>query len=277
MAEPEQMAYRPMCTQYAGVQQRWLVIYSPQAYQRALKTFNKKALKQTEADLKAFNKLCKHAFACQADAQKALTEFENQLKMIIVADSDIEAHPYYKGKGRPAKGHEPDGYHYHISGHLASLPEQHQLKIARKSCFILATNQLDNNVLSDDAMIDTYKNQQKVERGFRFLKDPLFMASSIFLKSPKRIMALLMVMTLCLLVYAALEYRIRQALKHQQVAFVSQKGKLIDNPTARWVFLYFAGIHVLSIASTSTIVLNLDSHHLALLQALGDHFVVLYA
>jgi hypothetical protein len=40
-----------------------------------------------------------------------------------------------------------------------------------------------------------YKNQQKVERGFRFFKDPLFMA-------------LMMVMTLCLLVYAALEYRI---------------------------------------------------------------------
>jgi len=57
---------------------------------------------------------------------------------------------------------------------------------------------------------------------------------------------------------------------------VNQTGKPINNPTARWVFLYFAGIHVLSIASTSTIVLNLDCHHLALLQALGRHFVDLY-
>ena len=39
------------------------------------------------------------------------------------------------------------------------------------------------------------------ERGFRFLKDPLFFASSLFLKNPKRIMALLMVMLLSLLVY----------------------------------------------------------------------------
>ncbi len=32
-----------------------------------------------------------------------------------------------------------------------------------------------------------YKEQQNVERGFAFLKDPLFFADSIFLKSPKRI------------------------------------------------------------------------------------------
>ena len=51
--------------------------------------------------------------------------------------------------------------------------------------------------------------------GIRFLKDPLFLASSLFLKSPKRIMALMMVMTLCLLVYAALQHRIRQRLEQR--------------------------------------------------------------
>lgn len=42
-----------------------------------------------------------------------------------------------------------------------------------------------------------------MERGFRFLKDPMFLASTLFLKKAQRIMALLFVMTLCLLVYAA--------------------------------------------------------------------------
>jgi hypothetical protein len=51
------------------------------------------------------------------------------------------------------------------------------------------------------------------ERGFRFRKDPQFLAASLYLKKPERIMALLMVMTVCLLGYAALEYRIRQALQ----------------------------------------------------------------
>ena len=48
-----------------------------------------------------------------------------------------------------------------------------------------------------------YKGQVYAERGFRFLKDPQFLASSLYLKKPERIMALLMVMTVCLLVYAA--------------------------------------------------------------------------
>jgi len=38
-----------------------------------------------------------------------------------------------------------------------------------------------------------------------------------YLKKPERIMALLMVMTVCLLVYAALEYRIRKALKDHEL------------------------------------------------------------
>ena len=51
-------------------------------------------------------------------------------------------------------------------------------------------------------MLEVYKDQGvSVERGFRFLKDPMFYAESLYLKSLKRIMALLMVMTLSLLLY----------------------------------------------------------------------------
>ena len=57
------------------------------------------------------------------------------------------------------------------------------------------------NELSDAEVVAAYKQQQQMERGFRFLKDPLFFASSLFLKNPKRIMVLLMVMLLSLLVY----------------------------------------------------------------------------
>ena len=55
------------------------------------------------------------------------------------------------------------------------------------------------------------------------------MASTLFLKSPERIM----VMTLCLLVYAALEYRIREALKAYDATFPDQLGEETMRPTAR--------------------------------------------
>ncbi len=43
-------------------------------------------------------------------------------------------------------------------------------------------------------MLSEYKAQQSCERGFGFLKDPLFFADSIFLKSPGRIESLAMIM-----------------------------------------------------------------------------------
>jgi transposase len=58
-------------------------------------------------------------------------------------------------------------------------------------------------------------------------------------------MALLRVMTVCLLVYASLEYRIRQALKAQKATFPDPKGQRIYHPTVRWVFHHFVGIHIL--------------------------------
>jgi len=143
---------------------------------------------------------------------------------------------------------------------------------------MVATNELDQAALSDEELMETYaKKQQKVERGFRFLKDPLFMASTVFLKSAERIMALAMIMTLSLLVYSALEHRIRESLKMHQTTFPNQKGQPIDHPTARWVFQFFTGIHLLVMASIGEAVLNLKQAHQALLVLLGEHFVALYA
>jgi transposase len=121
-----------------------------------------------------------------------------------------------------------------------------------------------------------YKGQAYAERGFRFLKDPQFLASSLYLKKPERIMALLMVMTVCLLVYAALEYRIRRALQEHSATFPDQKGKRIQTPTARWVFHYFVGIHVLYIPGQGLMMLNLTDEHQHLLHLLGKRYAWFY-
>ena len=98
--------------------------------------------------------------------------------------------------------------------------EQKAQILKKKSLFILATNELilamgelDEETLPAEDLLRGCKGQVRVERGFRFLKEPWFMASSIYLQNEKRIMALLMVMTLCLLVYSALEWRIREGLQ----------------------------------------------------------------
>ena len=122
-----------------------------------------------------------------------------------------------------------------------------------------------------------YKAQSAPERGFRFLKDPQFLASSFYLKKPERIMALLMVMTVCLLVYAALEYRLRKALREHDETFPDQKGRPTQGPTARWVFHVFVGIHVLLGVADKLLILNLQEHHQSILKVMGTAYETLYS
>lgn len=183
-----------------------------------------------------------------------MAAFKKNLKITFVSEAQVNIVPRYKGKGRPAQGREPSAIVYRIEGSLASMLQERTRRLKRKSCFILATNQLNCEALSDEDLIVAYKNQQKVKRGFSFLKDPMFMASTLFLKSLKRIMALMMVMTLSLMIYAALEHRIRETLKIHNETFPNQKGQMVSNPTARWVFQFFTGIYVLVVGVTRKIV-----------------------
>jgi transposase len=166
---------------------------------------------------------------------------------------------------------------YQIEGALTSSVTARAILVVQHSCFILATNELDESTLSPRELLEGYKGQKHAERGFRFLKDPLFLAASLYLKKPQPTMVLLMIMTVCLLVYAALEYRIRKALKTQQAAFPHQKGQPIQSPTARWVFQYFVGIHLLLMPRQWPLVLNLTDTHKHLLRLLGQPYEALYS
>ena len=282
-ADPQTMAllteeyrYHVVRSSYGGVEQRWVLIHSAPRQPQAQRTVDKQWLKRSEQEVKAFKTLCRTAFACEADAQQALARFAHDVQTTFLHDSLVYPTPHYGQRGRPGLGAQPEQTVYHIAGALASRLTDRQALVDQQSCFILATNELDEGQLSAQAVLDGYKGQARAERGFRFLKDPQFLASSLYLKKPERIMALLMVMTVCLLVYAALEYRIRTALKEHKATFPDQKGKRIQNPTARWVFHYFVGIHVLYLPQQSPIVINLTEEHQHLLQLLGNRYVGFY-
>jgi transposase len=166
---------------------------------------------------------------------------------------------------------------YQIEGALASSIAAREAFVAQQRCFILATNALDDRTLPPQALLEGYKGQHHAECGFRFLKDPRFLASSLYLKKPERIMALLMVMTVCWLVYTALEYRIRKGLMASQATFPNQRGQPGQHPTARWVFPYFSGIHLLRIPGEGAFVLNVNDQHRQLLRLLGHPYEALYS
>src|SRR5204863_5431502 len=180
---------------------------------QAQRTVDKQWHKQSADEVKAFKTLCRTAFACEADARQALARFAHDVQTTFLSDSTISPRPQYGKRGRPGPGAQPDQIVYHIAGALASRLTDRQARVDQHSCCILATNELDEAQLPAPEVLAGYKGQARAERGFRFLKEPQFLASSLYLKKPERIIAVLMVMTVCLLGYAALEYRSRTAPK----------------------------------------------------------------
>jgi len=118
-----------------------------------------------------------------------------------------------------------------------------------------------------------------VERGFRFLKDPFFLASSIFVKKPERVIALSFVMVLCLLVYRLAEHLLRRQLVATEQTLPNQINKPINRPTMRWIFQCFEGIDLLHIRVGSdfqTQVLGLQALHQRVLRLLGPAYSQFY-
>ena len=97
---------------------------------------------------------------------------------------------------------------------------------------MLATNDKD---LSPEHMLTQYKEQDSVERGFRFLKDGEYRLNHVFLKKNSGIEALMMVLTLGLLIYSVSQKQIRDLLVKTKQFYPNQKRKPIQNPTLRWI------------------------------------------
>lgn len=180
----------------------------------------------------------------------------------------------YDRPGRPTKRSKPTVQGYRVVGSV--VPDEALLteKDKRRGKFSIATNQLDADKLTAQEMLSVYKAQGvTVERCFRFLKDPLFFADSLFLKKPSRIMALLMIMGLSLLVYALTVRQLRQALQASDQSIPNQVGKPTQRPTMRRVFQMLEGIDLLIIMVAGQIierqVLNLRPVHEQILSLLG--------
>jgi len=271
--------YMPVESEYAAVRQRWLLVYSEQAYAREIHTFEKTLAKVRDRAEKDLKHLRNQPFACEADAQTAAEVFGSKLRYHDL-DWRICARYRYSSRGRPAASARPDVVEWYIEGTLQEDEQAIEEAKRRKGMFVIATNELDTEQLTDRQLLEVYKDQSvTVERGFRFLKDPMFYAESLYLKSPKRIMALIMVMTLSLLMYALAERRVRSALAEANEHIWDQKDKPTRRPTIRWVFMIFEDVLLLYLNGrgvTTRAPTNLRDEHRIVLRCLGPVYEKMY-
>ena len=249
-------SYREEKVLYGGVEQRWLLVESGQ---RRKLDLNKLAKKIKEELLKYSTKLAnleEKKFEDKYEAEFKIKELAAKLKYHQLSDLEITETLNREGK-----------IVYLLKGKLKE--NQELITQKQNSCgrFILATNILDTTDLEPIEILRIYKEQQSAERGFRFIKDPLFFADSLFVKNPQRVETMMMLMALCLLVYNLAQRQLRNSLKTQKSTVKNQLNQPTQSPTLRWIFQCFQGIHILIIQGVKRI-LNLTDSHSYILQFL---------
>ncbi len=265
-------------TRYRGAHQRWAVVFSKHAYDRECKTLEKHIQKTEDCLKKELWHLGNQVFHCEGDANEALKIFSKELTYFVLS-ATVEPIFQYTGKGRPSKDAKPSVIGYKIAGHVSRDEQKISLLKNTKGRFLLATNQLNKEVLPDEDILAEYKGQSKTESGFKFIKNDAFEVSSIFLKKPGRIRALMMVMTLCLMVYAIAQFELRSALESSQDTIPNQTKKETANPSMQWVYRLFHGVQVITLMiqeMTQEIVINLKAVHKKIIRYFGPRAMKIY-
>ena len=238
---------------YGDIEQRWLLIFSEQAAYREIKTLERKIEKAMKAHHKAILSLNKKKFESEKEAIDAAGKLIKKL-FYFTGTYEIEIVEKNEKKGRPLQNAAKIISFYKI---LVKI-EKNEIKINEekltKGRFILATNQMNEEELTNIQIFEEYKSLQNTERGFRFFKDPWFLAKQFFLKTPSRIAALMSIMSLSLLVYTAAEIKIRAALKEEKETIPDQNKRPIQRPTLRFIFQLFSSVTKITIKSKNEVV-----------------------
>lgn len=231
-----------------NTQQRWLVCQSKESLVRAEKSVSKAILKEYQVIEKSFFHLQAQRFKCKDDALSTANKSVKKWNYHDLIDFEVQELKRFNKVGY-TKGRSPDYYEYKVVGRFTQSMEKIDMETQRKASFVLATN-MTRKDLADDEVVAAYKKQQHVERGYRFLKDPQFFANAFFLKSPARISALIMVMTLALLVYSIAQKRVNAAIKKNNIEFKNLAGVMKKSLTVRRAFQLFRGVYTLPSQST---------------------------
>jgi transposase len=259
--------------------ERWVIVRTKARELAAKEQREKKGKKAQEQWEKPLWHVSHQEFACEQDAHKAWKQAIKGKPSFLLASFTLEEQRQYQQKGRPKKDAVPDKMAWHLVPTLTVDPLEMEILTRRQASFIIATNMLDEQSLSHEEVFLTYKEQGGVERGFRFLKDPLFLASSVVVKKPERVIALSFIMVLCLLIYRLAEHVLRRQLAQTSQTIPNQMNKPTNRPTMRWIFQCFEGIDLLHISvgeSVQTQILGLQPLHQRILRLLGSIYCQLY-
>jgi len=249
----------------------FLVISSEKLGKRKEKSLADHIAREQKGFTKKAEQLHKETFACEADAQKAMRKLMNTIEAkgyTVTGSLHCEEKPLRR-PGRPKKDGIPEmEQHWKALVTPGELREDiYKQRLQRESTFVLVyrlENHQDRKNPGD--ILDAYKNQNTVEQGFRFLKQPVYLGP-IFLKKPGRIKALGYIFFLVLLVAKYLEYRVRLGLKRQDKRLIRGGSEML-NPSTKSILDYLKILTVLQLGNQYRMGIK-NRNAILIMEALG--------
>ena len=258
---------------------RFVAVYSTQLAQSHEQAHDQAQSREAEVLATHVAHVQSRQFACQADAEGAIAEYEGRRP---------------SRRGRPAT---PWRYHtvrYHLEAHrqrqkrtqrgrprkdeVTQEEVVYQLRVEGKALVppvqtfgwsVLATT-IDEANGGDAELVQAYRDQTTtVERGFRWIKNPAAI-SPVWLEKRQRIAALAMLTGVGLLVYGLIQRQVRQYLAQHEATIPGNKGET-DVPTTTVVFESFATVTRIELSleeSTISQIHGWQAHHELICQAL---------
>ena len=250
----EGYSYYEVSNNYGGIEQRWLVVESQKRKVSDKTKLRQKVEKEKDLAQEKLRQLIKQEFISSEGAMEIANQFSQTLKYHQMTEIKISQGQSSSKKKKSKQKENKSEIVYQITASLELNNQKINELQKRAGRFVLATNRLNKSQFSSDNILTKYKEQQAPERSFGFLKDPLFFANSVFLKTPERIETMAMLMGLCLLVYSLGQRQLRMSLKEAKTGVKNQLGKLTERPTLRWIFQCFQGIHLVILEGIKQVV-----------------------
>jgi transposase len=259
---------------------RFVVVHSSQLAQQQTQAYAAAQAKEAEAVMAHVKHVQARWFACQADAEATIAEYEGRsqgrrgrrphpwryhaVRYRVMADTRRTRRAR---RGRPAKtapAPTEAGYRLVVEVTALANPEEDN------GWAVLATT-VATEACADAEILQAYQEQNTtVESGFRWIKNPAAIAP-VWLEKPERIAALAMLTVLGLLVYSVIQRQVRLYLRTHDQQLPGNKG-LTATPTAAVVLALFAPVALVQLWIDEQEVVQLSGvqpYHQLVRDALG--------
>jgi transposase len=262
---------------------RFVVVHSSQLAQQQTQTYASGQAKEAEAIADHVKRVETRSFACLADAEAAMAEYE--------------------GRGQGRRGRRPRPWRYHAVRYRLVSATRRTRRARRgrpaktdprsmEACYrlvveveslgipdedngwtVLATT-VSAEHCSEREILQAYQDQNTtVEPGFRWIKNPAAIAP-VWLEKPERIAALAMLTVVGLLVYSIVQRQVRLYLRTHDRQVPGNKGPTAT-PTAAVVLALFAQASLIQLGTSNQAIVQMygiQPYHLLICDALGlDH------